>query len=287
MIDMKNSLKIKCPAKVNLSLDVVRRRKDGYHELEMVMHTVNLFDTVDISIEDANEILVMVSTDSAIIPSDDSNLCAKAANLFLNEIGVFKKVNIYIEKNIPVGAGLGGGSSDAAGTLLALNQLLDNPLSAEVLAGLAKKIGADVPFFIYGGCMLARGIGEILSPLPSLREATILIAKPDYGISTPYVYKNLRLDSNTPHPDTQSVIKAIQQNDLSLLGKASGNVLETVVCKEYPEIEEYKQIMKNHDAVYSLMSGSGSSVFGVFANIQLAENAAKELKKLTNQVYIA
>ena len=287
MIDMKNSLKIKCPAKVNLSLDVVRRRKDGYHELEMVMHTVNLFDTVDISIEDANEILVMVSTDSAIIPSDDSNLCAKAANLFLNEIGVFKKVNIYIEKNIPVGAGLGGGSSDAAGTLLALNQLLDNPLSAEALAGLAKKIGADVPFFIYGGCMLARGIGEILSPLPSLREATILIAKPDYGISTPYVYKNLKLDINIKHPDTQSVIKAIQQNDLSLLGKASENVLETVVCKEYPEIEEYKQIMKNHGAVYSLMSGSGSSVFGVFANIQLAENAAKELKTLTNHVYIA
>ncbi len=284
---MKKSMKIKCPAKVNLSLDVVNRRKDGYHNLEMIMHAVKLFDILDISFEAADKIDLKLSSDRKFLPTDDRNLCAKAAGLFLKKANIFGKVKIYIKKSIPVGAGLGGGSSDAAGTLLALNKLTGKPLSAKELAELAAQIGADVPFFLYGGCMLATGIGETLSPLPTLNDVIILIAKPKYGISTPFVYKNLVLDSRTPHPDTKSVIEGIKSGNIELVAKSAGNVLETVVTKKYPEIDFYKEIMTRHGAVYSLMSGSGSSVFGVFTDKPSADRAAMELRKLTRQVYMA
>ncbi len=284
---MKTSLKIKCPAKVNLSLDVVSRREDGYHNLETIMHTIKLWDVLNISFERAKNTRITLSTNRGFLSTDDKNLCAKAARMFLEDSEICANVAIHITKNIPVGAGLGGGSSDAAGTLLALSRLTDNPLSATQLTAMAKEIGADVPFFLYGGCMLATGIGEILSPLPKLSGATILIAKPRYGISTPSVYKSLVLNEKTPHPDTKSVIEAINTNDLKLLASSAGNVLETAVCDKYPEINQYKNIMKSCGAAYSLMSGSGSSVFGVFENRSMALYAANKLKRLTRQVYIA
>ncbi len=284
---MKKSLKIKCPAKVNLSLDVVSRRDDGYHNLEMIMHTIKLWDILNISFEDAQTTHLTISSNNGFLPCDDKNLCAKAARLFLKEAEICANISIYIQKNIPVGAGLGGGSSDAAGTLLALSRLTNNPLSVTKLTEIAKQIGADVPFFLYGGCMLATGIGEVLTPMPRLDGVTILVAKPKYGISTPTVYKNLVLDNCTPHPDTKSVIEALKANNLKLLAASSGNVLETAVCNKYPEINQYKNIMKSCGAIYSLMSGSGSSVFGVFDNRSMATYAANKLKKLTRQVYIA
>lgn len=284
---MKKPFTIKCPAKVNLSLDVIERRQDGYHNLEMIMHQIRLFDTLTVTLYPASSSEITLSTNLGFLPVDDKNLCAKATRIFFEETKLCAKVNIELKKRIPVGAGLGGGSSDAAGMLLALNHLTGKPLSKEKLSGLAQKIGADVPFFIYGGCMLARGIGEILSPLPVLNDKTFLVAKPKYGISTPYVYKNLVLDENTLHPDTQSAIAALRQNDAKLLGKFASNVLETVVTKDYPEIEEYKKIMNNFGAAYSLMSGSGSAVFGVFDNPEDAKLAAEKLKELTRQVYIA
>ena len=284
---MKQTLKIKCPAKVNLSLDVVNRREDGYHNLEMIMHTINLWDILTVSAKRSEVTRLTLSTNTGFLPTDDKNLCAKAARLFLAAANISADIAIHIQKNIPVGAGLGGGSSDAAGTLLALSKLLGNPLSATQLTHLAKEIGADVPFFLYGGCMLATGIGEILSPLPQLKGATILIAKPKYGISTPTVYKSLVLNEKTPHPDTKSVIEAIKANDLKLLATSAGNVLETAVCGKYPEINQYKNIMRSCGAIYSLMSGSGSAVFGVFDDRSMANYAANKLKRLTRQVYIA
>ncbi len=284
---MKKPFTIKCPAKVNLSLDVVGRRPDGYHNLEMIMHTIRLFDTLTVTAYPASSTEIRISTNLGFLPIDDKNLCAKATRLFFEETKLFAKVNIELRKRIPVGAGLGGGSSDAAGTLLALNHLMGDPLSKEMLAHLAQKIGADVPFFIYGGCMLAQGIGEILSPLPTLKDKTFLIAKPKYGISTPFVYKNLVLDESTPHPDTNEAILALKQNDAKLLGKYAGNVLETVVTKNYPEIAQYKAIMNSFGAAYSLMSGSGSAVFGIFDDPKYAELAKQKLKDLTKQVYIA
>ncbi len=284
---MKKLLKIKCPAKVNLTLDVVRRRDDGYHELDMLMHTIKLFDILDICLTDSNETEITVSSDSSMLPINESNHCYKAAMLFFETTNLKKHISIDIKKNIPVAAGLGGGSSDAAGTLLALNKLCDAPLSTLQLAELAKRIGADVPFFLYGGCMRARGIGEILSPIPSLTDAVFVVAKPQFGVSTPFVYKNLDLGKVALHPDINAAINAIKENDLTRLGKVSGNVLETVVLPIHPEIDEYKKILNENGAVYSLMSGSGSSVFGVFDNAEFAGNAASILKNYTKSVYIA
>lgn len=284
---MNTTLKIKCPAKVNLSLDVISRRDDGYHNLETIMHTVKLWDILTVSYVKASTTRLTLSANMGFLPTDDKNLCAKAAHMFLESANLCGNIAIHIQKHIPVGAGLGGGSSDAAGTLLALSRLTNNPLSASKLTEIAKSIGADVPFFLYGGCMLATGIGELLTPLPKLKNITILIAKPKYGISTPTVYKNLVLDEKTPHPHTKSVIKAIETNDIKQLAASAGNVLETAVCHNHPEINQYKNIMKSCGAAYALMSGSGSSVFGVFEDRSMAIYAANRLRRLTTQVYLA
>lgn len=280
-------MKIKCPAKINLSLDVVERRPDGYHNLDMIMHTVKLFDILDISAEDSDECKIKISCDNSLVTTDERNICAVATDLFLRHSQLSKSVTIHINKNIPVGAGLGGGSSDGAATLLALNKLCGEPFSSLQLASIAAKVGADVPFFLYGGCCRAQGIGEILTPMPQLENAHFLIAKPKYGISTPYVYKNLSLDENTLHPNCEAVAEAIKTGDLPALGKEAVNVLETVVTQKHPEIEQYKRIMCDFGAVYSLMSGSGSSVFGVFDDSEKIIRAAEEMKKITNQVFIA
>ncbi len=284
---MIKTISLDCPAKVNLSLDVVERRPDGYHNLETIMHTVNLCDALTLTLEDFSEVQIAMQSQSTNIPLTEDNLCVKAAKAFFAATGKIAKLTIDLKKNIPVGAGLGGGSSDAAGTLVGLNQLFESPLPTDELCKIAATLGADVPFFIEGGCTLATGIGEILSPLPKLIDVIFVIAKPSYGISTPYVYKNLVLDQNTKHPDTKAVIDAIEKNDIYALGKEAINVLETVVEKEHPEIPEYKTIMKKMGAAYSLMSGSGSSVFGVFEDLTLAQKCAEKLKELTNQVYIA
>ncbi len=284
---MKKELTVKCPAKVNLSLDVVSRREDGYHNLEMIMHTIRLFDILTLTYEEAEQTEITISSNLSYVPNDERNLCFKAAQLFFNETGLSAKVHINANKKIPVGAGLGGGSSDAAGTLTALNTLSGRPLSQDKLAGISKNIGADVPFFIYGGCMLAEGIGEILTPLPQLEGVTFLIAKPDFGVSTPWVYKNLVLDSTTPHPDTKTIIEAIKTNNLHLLAQHAGNTLELVTLKRYTEICNYKELMMQNGAVYSLMSGSGSAVFGVFDDPEKAKAALNKFTKLTKQVFIA
>jgi len=280
---MKN-YQIKCPAKINLSLDVVNRREDGYHNLSMIMQEIKLFDILTFEISDGNEI-ILICNDSTV-PVDDTNLIIKAAKTFFDKTQLSASVKIHLCKNIPMGAGLGGGSTDAAGTLTALNTLFDKPLTTDELAVMAKTLGADVPFFIYGGCMLAEGIGEILTPLPPLLNAHIVLAKPHIHISTAYVYKNLVLDENIKHPDTKSAVTALKTGDLDLLTASCGNVLETVTAKEYPVIEEYKKIMLQCGAAYSLMSGSGSSVFGVFANEDSANMAYNEFKNITPYTYI-
>ena len=284
---MKKTISLDCPAKVNLSLDVVERRPDGYHNLETIMHTVNLRDKLTLTMEESEQLSATLHTDNSLIPTSDDNLCIKAAKAFFEASGKTAKLTIELEKNIPVGAGLGGGSSDAAATLVGLNKLFDEPLSADDLCQIAATLGADVPFFIQGGCTLATGIGEILSPLPKLNDVIFVIAKPDYGISTPYVYKNLVLDENTKHPNTKAVIDAIEKNDIHALGKEAMNVLETVVEKEYSEIGQYKTLMQEMGSIYALMSGSGSSVFGVFDDLSLAQKCAEKLKELTNQVFMA
>ena len=279
-------LQIKCPAKINLSLDVVNRRKDGYHNLKMIMQEIKLYDILTFSVSEDCQTEIILESDSDDLPLDENNLIYKAAKLFFDKTAISASARIHIRKNIPMGAGLGGGSTDAAGTLLALNKIFGEPLTPAELAPMAKTLGADVPFFLHGGCMLAEGIGEILTPVTPLQNAYIVLAKPSVHISTPWVYKNLVLNEYTIHPDTNSVIEALKTNNLDLLSKSAGNVLESVTAKEYPQIEEYKKIMKSHGASYSLMSGSGSSVFGVFSNEADARTALEEFKKITTCAYI-
>ncbi len=277
-------IEVKCPAKINLSLDVISRRSDGYHNLSMIMQEVKLFDILSFEISDGNEIILTSSDDS--VPVDDTNLIVKAAKAFFDKTGISASTKIHLCKNIPMGAGLGGGSTDAAGTLTALNTLFDNPLTTDNLAVIAKTLGADVPFFLYGGCMLAEGIGEILTPLPPLTDAYIVLAKPPVHVSTAYVYKNLILDENTKHPNTKGAITALKTGNLDLLATSCGNVLETVTANEYPQIEEYKKIMLHCGAAYSLMSGSGSSVFGIFADESSANMAYNKFKNITPFTYM-
>lgn len=280
---MKN-FEIKCPAKINLSLDVVSRRSDGYHNLSMIMQEIGLFDILTFEISDGNEIKLTCNDSS--VPTDDTNLIIRAAKAFFDKAKISASARIHLCKNIPIGAGLGGGSTDAAGTLTALNTVFDKPLTTEELAVMAKSLGADVPFFLYGGCMLAEGIGEILTPLPTLTNAHIVLAKPPISVSTAYVYKNLVLDESIRHPDTKSALTALETGNLDLLAVSCGNVLETVTAKKYPEIDEYKKIMLRHGAAYSLMSGSGSSVFGIFADKDSANLAYNEFKGITPFAYL-
>lgn len=286
MINMKKELQIKCPAKINLTLDVVGRRSDGYHNLSMIMQTINLFDVIKISVCESKSPCISLLCENKNIPTDDSNLIVRAAKLFFEKSGISAAAEISLEKNIPVGAGLGGGSSDAAGTLAALNTLFGNPLSKESLAHMAKSLGADVPFFLSGGCMLAEGIGEKLSSLPPLENVFIVLAKPEISISTAHVYKSLILDNSTCHPDVKAAIHALHQQDVDKLASVAGNVLESVVLKEHSIIGEYKEIMKNFGAAYALMSGSGSSVFGVFKDKSSAKNALQKFLSITPTAYM-
>ena len=207
--------------------------------------------------------------------------------MFFEKVNIPASARIHLCKNIPSGAGLGGGSSDAAGTLSALNTLFENPLDETQLKSLAKFLGADVPFFLHGGCMLAEGIGEILTPLTPLENAFVVVAKPKISISTAYVYKNLVLDESINHPDIRASIAALQNGDIDALAKTAGNVLETVAEKMHPEIKDYKNKMLTLGAAYSLMSGSGSSVFGIFKDKISAEKALSEFKKITKETYLA
>ncbi len=284
---MKTNFSIKCPAKINLSLDVTSRRDDGYHNLQMIMQEIKLYDILTFSVtKQKDDTHIVLLSDNAELPDDGTNLIARAAKLFSKETGINFSAEVNIEKNIPMGAGLGGGSSDAAGTLIALNEIFSTNLSKEKLAQMGKELGADVPFFIYGGCMLAEGIGEKLTPLPALENIFTLVATPSVHISTAYVYKKLVLDHTTPHPDTKNVIKALRTQDIVLLSKSAGNVLETVTAREYSQINEYKQIMKDHNCAYSLMSGSGSSVFGIFTDKSDAQSALESLKALTKDIFL-
>ncbi|MBE7011608.1 MAG: 4-(cytidine 5'-diphospho)-2-C-methyl-D-erythritol kinase [Ruminococcaceae bacterium] len=271
-------------AKINLSLDILGKLPNGYHSVEMVMQQIPLSDEVTVSVEKGNEIFLSCSNPS--VPTDHSNTAYKAARLFLDETELSAKIRIHIEKNIPVAAGMAGGSTDGAAVLKLLNQAFDNPLSEEKILKLCLNIGADVPFCYLGGCALSRGIGEILTPVSSLKNAYIVIGKPQLDVSTKWVYQNFKLENVTKHPDTSSVISAISNGDLALLKNSSANVLESVTEKEYPVISDYKKLLNDNGAVFSMMSGSGPTVFGIFDNKTMSEVAYDEISKLTNDSYL-
>lgn len=267
---------LKAMAKINLSLDVVRRREDGYHEVRMIMQTVNLYD--EITLKKTTTAGINVITDVEFLPTNQDNLVYKAAKLLMDEFQIQEGLEITLKKSIPVAAGMAGGSADAAAVLLGVNELFSLSLSKEQLMERGVKIGADVPYCVLGGTALAEGIGEKLTPLSDAPECYVLIAKPDIEVSTKFVYENLHANQLKVHPDIDGMIEEIQQGSLLGVADKMGNVLETVTVKAYPVIQEIKDTMKQNGAVNSMMSGSGPTVFGLFDTKELAQQAEEALK---------
>lgn len=264
-------ISVKALAKINLGLDVIRKREDGYHEVKMVMQTIHLFDRLEIKKTVSNDITL--TTNLAFLPANENNLVYKAAKLLKDEFNIPDGVDVKLNKHIPVAAGMAGGSTDAAATLYGMNRIFDLGLSREGLMERGVKIGADVPYCIMRGTALAEGIGEKLTALPPMVKCPVLIAKPQISVSTKFVYENLKLNDSTPHPDIDKLIGDIREKDLEKIAADMGNVLETVTIPHYPAIAEIKEHMLEHGAVGAMMSGSGPTVFGLFDEEKIAEAA--------------
>ena len=271
-----DQLTLQATAKINLGLDVTRRRPDGYHEVRMIMQTVNLYD--ELSFAKISEDEFRLSTNLGFLPTDKNNLIIKAASLLKEEFGIKEGLDIKLRKNIPVAAGMAGGSTDAAAAFVAVNKLFDLGLSMEELQKRAVKVGADVPYCLQGGTALSEGIGEILTELPKAPECIVLIAKPPVHVSTKFVYQNLHLDEIEKHPDIDGILESIRNDDIYGVAKRLENVLESVTVKEFPVIDRIKKKMKDHGAIGALMSGSGPTVFGLYDNKKQAEKACAALR---------
>ncbi len=269
-------MKLNAYAKINLSLDVVRKREDNYHDLKMIMQTVSLCDIITVKESDKR----IITCDNDKIPCDEKNIAYKCAVALLREKAPQKGFEIHIEKHIPMAAGLAGGSSDGACVMKALNEIYNLGYSKEELCNIAKDIGADIPYCIMGGTYLSEGIGEILTPLTSFEHKHLLLVKPPIDVSTPWVFKNLNLTSVSSHPDTEKVIESLKYNDINNLCKYSANLLQTVTEKEYPEVTEIIDKMKETGALFSMMSGSGPTVFGIFENSETLDKAYNQFIKV-------
>ncbi|MCD8326489.1 MAG: 4-(cytidine 5'-diphospho)-2-C-methyl-D-erythritol kinase [Lachnospiraceae bacterium] len=323
----------KAYAKINLALDVIGRLENGYHQVRMIMQTVDIYDELTFQkAEDGIHLFIdagrsrgdetdeaaadvqriadgKVPTDADAqrigdgkvsmgadvqrmadgkVPADQSNLIYKAAKLLLDTAGVTEGVSIHLQKNIPVAAGMAGGSTDAAATLLGLNELFQLHYTIQELQDLGVKVGADVPYCIQGGTALAEGIGEILSPLPSPPQAALVVAKPDIDVSTAFVYRNLHLEQVLSHPDIDGMIRALESQEIRGIAGRLENVLETVTVPAYPVIRQIKELMAERGALGALMSGSGPTVFGIFEQEEAAAAAARAIlsEGLSREVFV-
>lgn len=279
-----NTITLNCNAKINLSLDAIRKRENGYHDLELIFLEIPISDTVTVSLRNDGEI--HLTCDDESLPCDERNLAHKAAAAFFAETGTNHGADIDVKKRIPHGAGLAGGSADAAGVLKALNTLADNPLDSDTLLKIGARLGADVPFCILGGCALAEGIGDILTPLPTPPKLFYVIAKPQESISTAWVFKNLDLNNRPNSLCVPAVAEGIKRGDINMIVNNSGNILESVTTKEVPAINDIKTSFIDSGAVLSLMSGSGTSVFGAFETEAAAKSAAKAVEQYADKVFI-
>lgn len=265
---------VKSCAKINLTLDITGRRKDGYHLLETIMQTVDLYDILEIKESDT----LSVSTNRAGIPDGSGNIAYKAAECFYRETGIHGAVKIYIEKNIPDGAGMGGGSSNAAAVLAALNQLYNTKLSKQELEALSVQIGADVPFFIHGGTCFCKGIGEKLKPVENNLNPWVVICKPGIQISTKWAYEQIKPPYQTHARQTTVVLDAMRTGTLQPFCENLFNVMEQAVAPQYPDVLELKNQLYSLGAQAAMMTGSGSAVFGLFSSRKTAENACLHVK---------
>lgn len=279
-------ISVKALAKINLGLDVVRRREDGYHEVRMVMQTIHLFDRLQIA-RNASGAITM-STNLPFLPTNENNLVYKAAKLLKDEFQIKDGIDVKLNKHIPVAAGMAGGSTDAAAVLYGMNRIFGLGLSREDMMQRGLALGADVPYCVMRGTALAEGIGEELTALPPMVKCPVLIAKPQLSVSTKFVYENLKLNEKTVHPDIDRLVADIKAKDLHAIAADMGNVLETVTIPNYPVIAEIKEHMMEHGAINSMMSGSGPTVFGLFENEDKAVAAydAMRASGLAKQVYL-
>ncbi|MEG9298885.1 4-(cytidine 5'-diphospho)-2-C-methyl-D-erythritol kinase [Mangrovibacillus sp. Mu-81] len=275
-------LLVKAPAKINLSLDVLHKRPDGFHEVEMVMTTIDLADRIELT--NLPDDTIKILSHNRFVPDDGRNLAYQAAQLLKDRLYIKKGVAISIDKVIPVAAGLAGGSSDAAATLKGLNRLWDLGLSLDELAELGSEIGSDVSFCVYGGTALATGRGEKIEHLPAPPNCWVILAKPTIGVSTADVYKNLNV-SNVQHPSTEAMISALNRNSYSDICSNLGNVLESVTLDMYPEVAQIKDQMERFGADAVLMSGSGPTVYGLVQYESRLHRIYNGLRGFCDQVF--
>ena len=269
-------------AKINLGLDVIRRRPDGYHDLKMIMQTIGLHDELTFNVSEGDSVTMTCSNRE--LPCDDTNLVIRAARLLTTEFNIHKHIDIYLEKNIPVAAGMAGGSTDAAATLIVLNELFKLGLNREQLMRYGVTLGADIPYCIMGGTALAEGIGDILTPIAPPVAAHVLIVKPPIEVSTGFVYSNLKLTDNTIHPDIDGIIKVLPMSNEEI-GERLDNILETVTIPAYPVIANIKSCMKANGALGALMSGSGPTVFGIFDDYNHAGQALEACMHISDNMF--
>lgn len=281
-----DKLQLKAYGKINLGLDVIRKRPDGYHDLDMIMQMVDVYDDVIIEKKAGEEIVV--KADAAVLSNGKDNLAYMAAKMLFDEFGIKSGVEITIHKRIPIAGGMAGGSSDCATTLIGINEMFNLGLSKQQLMERGVMLGADVPYCVLGGTAIARGIGEVLTPLPTPPQCHVIIAKPPISVSTAYVYGHIRPDEITKRPDIEQMTLAIKEQDLNKLSDLLYNVMEEVTVSEYPVIEKLKSIMLENGALNSIMSGSGPTVFGLFDDRKKVQAAMKALdsKELTEQLYL-
>lgn len=273
-------MELKATAKINLGLDVLRKREDGYHDLRMIMQMTGMFDRISM-FPRAGRPGISFRTNLPYIPANENNLAYRAAKILMDEFEVSDGLSINLQKFIPVAAGLAGGSTDAAAVLIGTNKLFHLGLSLEELMVRGKKLGADVPYCLLGGIALAEGIGEVLTPLPDMPSCSILLAKPPVSVSTKEVYGALRADEIEVHPDIDGMVEALKAGDLRGVCDRCANVLEDVTAPSRPIIGEMEQDMKKMGALCSIMSGSGPTVFGIFDD----ESAARKCRNHMRDKY--
>ncbi|QEK13277.1 4-(cytidine 5'-diphospho)-2-C-methyl-D-erythritol kinase [Crassaminicella thermophila] len=277
-----DEIKIRGRAKINLSLDVLRRREDGYHEVKMIMQQIDLYDEILLKNIDKG---ILLESNCEFIPTHEGNIAYKAAKLMMEKFHVDRGVHIYIDKKIPVAAGLAGGSTDAAAVMIGLNKLWGINATKEELMEASLSLGADVPFCILGGAALAEGIGEKLTPIRGINEWVVL-CKPNISVSTASVYGNLDVSKIRKHPNTDIILNALENQDLQSVVENLCNVLEPVTESMHPIVKDIKRKMLEYHAWGSLMSGSGPTVFGIYKDYNKAKSAYENLSKVYNQVYL-
>lgn len=278
-----NEILISNPAKINLYLDVLGKRPDGYHELQMIMQRISLYDDIYVSKTNSG---IEVTCDKAHIPTGEKNIAYKAAKVFKDKFGIKEGVRVHIKKMIPDGAGLGGGSADASAVLMAMNEIFDVHLKKKDLIDIGRMVGADVPFGLFNGTALAEGIGENLTGVKINTRPYVVLVKPEFSISTASVYSRYMVNKRPEQYCVEGMIKALENGDVNEIGKNLYNSLETVSCKDFPEIDDIKRKLIELGAKGSLMSGSGSAVFGIFDDKELADKSFSLFKKEYSQAFL-